>query len=250
MRPGTQLLERDFQLPGEDGLPAGAMSTNVGGMGAHWTCACPRPGEGELIRFLPDLEELLDESERLLGVSRNPFADAPYADEVRRRLSAEFDEGRAPGRRVAPMPLAVHTRADGELVWSGPAVVFGEAARGNPDFTLLAEALVTRVIVEDGRAPTGVVVLDRTDGTEHTVRARFVVVAADAFRTPQVLFASGVRPRPRSGGTSTTSRRSCSRSGCATSTCATRTTPPRARSPARAASPGCRTPTSTPSTAR
>jgi choline dehydrogenase-like flavoprotein len=193
VRPGTQLLERDFQMPGEDGLPAGAMSTNVGGMGAHWTCACPRPGEGELIRFLPDLEELLDESERLLGVSRNPFADAPYADEVRRRLSAEFDEGRAPGRRVAPMPLAVHTRPDGELVWSGPAVVFGEAARNNPDFTLVAEALVTRVVVEDGRA-VGVVVLDRTDGTDHTVLARFVVVAADAFRTPQVLFASGVRP--------------------------------------------------------
>jgi choline dehydrogenase-like flavoprotein len=193
VRPGTQLLERDFQVDGEDGLPAGAMSTNVGGMGAHWTCACPRPGEGELIRFLPDLEALLDEAERLLGVSRDPFAGAPYADEVRRRLSTEFDAGRAPGRRVAPMPLAVHTREDGALVWSGPDVVFGDVTRANPDFTLLPEALVTRVLVEDGRA-AGVEVRDRTDGSLHTVRAAFVVVAADAFRTPQVLFASGVRP--------------------------------------------------------
>ena len=46
VRPGTQLLEGDFQLPGEDGLPAGAMSTNVGGMGAHWTCACPGRARG------------------------------------------------------------------------------------------------------------------------------------------------------------------------------------------------------------
>ncbi len=169
------------------------MSTNVGGMGAHWTCACPRPGEGELIAFLPDLEGLLDDSERLLGVSKHPFAAAPYADEVRDRLAAEFDDGRAPERRVRPMPLAVHTRDDGALVWSGSDIVFGDVTRANPDFTLYDEALVTRVVVEGGRA-TGVTVRDRTDDSVHTVRARFVVVAADAFRTPQILFASGVRP--------------------------------------------------------
>jgi hypothetical protein len=49
------------------------------------------------------------------------------------------------------------------------------------------------VLVEDGRA-VGVLVHDRQTGADHEVRARFVVVAADALRTPQVLFASGVRP--------------------------------------------------------
>jgi choline dehydrogenase-like flavoprotein len=87
----------------------------------------------------------------------------------------------------------VHRRDDGALVWSGSDIVFGDATRANPDFTLFPEALVRRVVVEDGRA-IGVVVTDRTDGTDHEVRARYVVVAADAFRTPQVLFASGVRP--------------------------------------------------------
>jgi choline dehydrogenase-like flavoprotein len=57
---------------------------------------------------------------------------------------------------------------------------------------LFPDARVRRVLVEDGRA-VGVVV-DGADGAEHTVRARFVVVAADALRTPQVLWASGVRP--------------------------------------------------------
>jgi len=162
------------------------MSTNVGGMGAHWTAACPRPGDSERIAFLPHLDELLDEAERLLGVDRHPFAGAPYTDLVRERLAAEFDAGRPPGRRVQPMPLAVHRRPDGALVWTGPDIVFGAVTRNNPNFTLYAEAPVQRVLIEDGRA-AGVVVHG------HEVRARYVVVAADALRTPQLLFASGVR---------------------------------------------------------
>lgn len=193
VRPGTHLLPDGYRQPGEDGIPAIAMSTNVGGMGAHWTCACPRPGDAERIAFLPDLDELIEEGERLLGVDRHPFDDAPYADVVRERLAAEFDRGRPEERRVQPMPLAVHRRDDGALVWSGPDIVFGDVTRSNPNFTLFAEAPVRRVLTEGGRA-AGVVVRDLTDGTEHEVRARFVVVAADALRTPQVLFASGVRP--------------------------------------------------------
>src|SRR3954449_49315 len=193
VRAGTHLLPDGFQQPGEDGIPALAMSSNVGGMGAHWTCACPRPGDAERIDFLPDLDELLDEAERLLAVARPPFDAAPYADVVRDRWAAEFAPGRPEERRVRAMPLAVHRRDDGALVWSGPDIVFGDVTRSNPDFTLFAEAPVRRVLVEDGRA-VGVVVRDLTDGTEHEVRARYVVVAADALRTPQVLFASGVRP--------------------------------------------------------
>ncbi|MFI1561578.1 GMC oxidoreductase [Streptomyces sp. NPDC020490] len=193
VRAGTHLLPDGYRQPGEDGLPALAMSTNVGGMGAHWTAACPRPGDAERISFLPDLDALLDDAERILGVDRHPFDDAPFADEVRTRLSAEFDAGRKEERRIRPMPLAVRRRADGALAWSGSDVVFGDVTRNNPNFRLFADAQVRRVLVEDGRA-VGVLVRDRTDGGEHEVRARHVVVAADALRTPQVLYASGVRP--------------------------------------------------------
>src|SRR5690606_16688913 len=44
-RPGTYLLESGYQVDGEDGLPAAAMSSNVGGMASHWTGACPRPND-------------------------------------------------------------------------------------------------------------------------------------------------------------------------------------------------------------
>ena len=192
-RPGTYLLADGFAFPGEDGLPVVAFSSNVGGMGAHWTGACPRPGESERIGFLDDLDELLDQADRLLGVTTHAFDGAPFTELVRDRLAAAVDDGRPADRRVQRMPLAVHRREDGRLVWSGSDVVFGDVTRSNPNFSLLDDSLVTRVLVEDGRA-AGVEVRDQRTGGVHEVRARFVVVAADALRTPQVLFASGIRP--------------------------------------------------------
>jgi len=192
-RPGTFLLDSGYRVDGEDGLPVAAMSSNVGGMSAHWTGACPRPGGSERIGFLPDLDALLAEGERLLGVTSDAFDASPYARLVRERLADAVDEGRTPESRVQRMPLAVHRRDDGRLVWSGSDVVFGDETRTNENFHLFDESLVTRVLLEGGRA-TGVRVTDRRAGASHDVGARFVVVAADALRTPQVLWASGIRP--------------------------------------------------------
>jgi len=195
-RPGTFLLESGYQVEGEDGLPVAAFSSNVGGMSAHWTGACPRPNDSERIGFLDDsgeLDELLAEAERLLGVTTDAFEASPHAPLVRGRLAAAADDARDEHERVQRMPLAVHRRDDGRLVWSGSDVVLGDEARGNANFTLYDESLVTRVLVEDGHA-AGVVVTDVRTGESHEVRARHVVVAADALRTPQVLWASGIRP--------------------------------------------------------
>lgn len=195
-RPGTFLLESGYQVEDEDGLPAAAMSSNVGGMAAHWTGACPRPNDSERIDFLDRdglLDDLLAEGERLLGVTADAFDTSPYAPIVRDRLAAVEDASRLPHARVQRMPLAVHRRPDGRLVWSGSDVVLGDTTRDNPHFQLFDESLVTRVLVEGGRA-AGVDVTDLRTGERAAVRARFVVVAADALRTPQLLWASGVRP--------------------------------------------------------
>ncbi|CAN7325489.1 choline dehydrogenase [Arthrobacter sp. Leaf337] len=192
-RPGTYLLQDGYAFPGEDGMPVAAMSSNVGGMAAHWTAACPRPGGQERIVFLPDLEQLLDDADRLLGVTTHAFDGAPFAELVRERLTVAVDEGRDPAYRVQPMPLAVHRREDGGLVWSGSDVVMGDVTRENPQFELFDESLVTRVLVEDGIA-AGVEIQDRRSGGTHHVSARYVVVGADALRTPQLLWASGIRP--------------------------------------------------------
>lgn len=192
-RPGTYLLSDGYQADGEDGLPVAAFSSNVGGMAAHWTGACPRPGGSERISFLPDLDDLLDEGDRLLGVTTDAFDSAPFTALVRERLAAVVDDDRDVAARVQRMPLAVHRREDGRLVWSGSDVVLGDVTRANPNFSLFDESLVTRVLVEEGRA-AGVEVRDLRTGEIHEVRARTVVVAADALRTPQVLWESGIRP--------------------------------------------------------
>jgi choline dehydrogenase-like flavoprotein len=192
VRPGTHLLPSGYQQEGEDGIPALAMSTNVGGMGAHWTAACPRPGESEWVDARPDLADLLTEAERLLGVSSAPFIAAPFAEQVRQRLAAEFDAGLPDDRKVSAMPLAVQRR-NGVLHWSGSDVVFGDETRSNRRFSLVPETQVTRVLTADG-AVRGVTVMNRRLGATADIAARVVVVAADALRTPQLLFASGIRP--------------------------------------------------------
>jgi choline dehydrogenase-like flavoprotein len=192
-RPGTYLLEDGYAFPGEDGMPVAAMSSNVGGMAAHWTAACPRPGGKERIDFLPDLEQLLGEADRLLGVTTHAFDGAPFSGLVHDRLAAAVDEGRDPAFRVQAMPLAVHRREDGRLVWSGSDVVMGDVTRDNPRFELFDESLVRRVLVDGGRA-AGVEVEDRRTGGAHRIAARYVVVGGDALRTPQLLWASGIRP--------------------------------------------------------
>jgi choline dehydrogenase-like flavoprotein len=192
-RPGTFLLDDGYQLPGEDGLPVVAMSSNVGGMAAHWTGACPRPGGSERIPFLDDFDELLGEGDRLLGVTTDAFDAAPFGAIVRERLARAVDEGRTAETRVQRMPLAVHRRDDGRLVWSGSDVVLGDITRANPRFRLIDESLVTRIDT-DGDRVTGVRVRDLRSMAEHAVLARYVVVAADALRTPQLLWASDIRP--------------------------------------------------------
>lgn len=169
------------------------MSSNVGGMGAHWTAACPRPGESERPALVPNLDELLSDAERILNVSKHAFDDAPFSDEVRRRLSGVFDVVRTGDRKVQPMPLAVQRHDDGTITWSGADVVFGEATRRNENCALFPEALVTKVLVDENGA-CGVAVRDMQTGDEHEVAARAVVVAGDSLRTPQLLWASGIRP--------------------------------------------------------
>ncbi|MFJ6535165.1 GMC oxidoreductase [Paenarthrobacter sp. NPDC091711] len=195
-RPGTFLLRPDALAP-LAGMPAAAMSSNVGGMGAHWTCACPRPGESERIAFLDDgtLDSALSEAERLLSVTALAFEGAPFSAKVRQRLAGEFP--RTGSAAIKSMPLAVQKLPDGTITWSGTDVVLGPlagpATRGDR-FELRDRTLCRRVLIDDGRV-TGVELKNLTTGTEYTISAPVVVVAADALRTPQVLFASGIRLR-------------------------------------------------------
>ena len=66
-RSGTHLVSDDAEDLKKNEMPAASLSSNVGGMGSHWTCACPRPGNAEKISFIPDdeLESAFTKAEEL-----------------------------------------------------------------------------------------------------------------------------------------------------------------------------------------
>lgn len=199
-RDGTHLL--DFGGEGAahaTQFPAAAASTNVGGMGAHWTCATPRPSGSEKVGFIDDAEweELVSTAESLLHVQNAAFADSAVGSALRSLLAEEFAEELPPGRGPGTLPVAGEPGPDGSVRWAGADVVLGplldESSPLSRRFELRDLTLVRRLEHQQG-AVTGVLVEDLRSGEQDVIPADLVVVAADAFRTPQLLWASDIRP--------------------------------------------------------
>ncbi|GGN28448.1 GMC oxidoreductase [Streptomyces fuscichromogenes] len=188
---------------GEDAeaMPQAALAWNAGGMGVHWTAATPWPAGHEVFDFGDPAgwAEDLATARRLLAVT--PAAIGPTAighlvlDVLRRRY-----DGIGPAdRRPQPMPMAVTPTAAGPMPRTAPGTIFPAiAGADDPAFTLVTGTLVTRLLITNGPVAgarvTGARLRRVGDGSERDVHADAVVVCADALRTPQLLFASGVRP--------------------------------------------------------
>lgn len=199
-RPGTFLLGEQKSGDPQIDMPAAVATAGVGGMGQHWTCACPRPGNWERPPQIPDdeLDELLDRAGELLHVTQDAFPETAVRTAVERELGVFFNEGRPESRRVQPMPLAASATDSGRPRWSGTDVVLGPLAlpETRPDnFSLRASTTATAILRDGSGAVRGVTLHDRESGERYEVRAPCVVVAADTFGTPQLLWASNIRPR-------------------------------------------------------
>lgn len=177
---------------GEVGLPAASMSSGVGGMGIHWGGSTPRPHGSERPGFIPgeDLDAALDHAEVLLGVSKYQHESGTLLGDLRDAIADLFDgDGFTP---VGFMPHASQRSATG-ATFSGPSTILGDIADRVPGFEIRADTLARRILVENGEA-VGAELEDRMSGEVYQVRAKRVVVAADGLRTPQLLFASDIRP--------------------------------------------------------
>lgn len=196
IRPGTFLLSDGMLASDSRGFPAGAMSSNVGGMGAHWSGACPAPGSSELIPFIPadEFASVLDDSYRLLHVTQHAFDGSDLSAGVRDALGARFDPRLPEGRGVQDMPLSLPPGADGVLGLGGTDTILGDLlTEESGRFTLRPDTLVTSLIRQGDRV-IGVRTRSMIDGREAVIHGGIVYVAADALRTPQLLYASGIRP--------------------------------------------------------
>lgn len=175
---------------------AGFSAANVGGMATKWTTGCPTPSHSERVPFIPadELEDALGVGENLLRVNKDPRAGDPTAAALRERLSAAFGADRPEDRSIRPMPMAATPGPDG-LVFHGTDVMLGDMVN-EPEvrFTILADTICRRVIHENGRA-TGVELVHNGSSDSWVVEAGAVVVACDSLHTPQLLYASGIRPK-------------------------------------------------------
>lgn len=199
-RQGTYLF--DFGGEGSahaESFPAAAGSTNVGGMGAHWTCATPAPAFSEKLPFVADTDwvELLAEAQRLLHVQMSAFADSAVGGAIRSLLEVEFAGELPAGYGPSTLPVAGDLMPDGTVRWAGADVVLGPLIDPSSPlsgrFTLRDLTLVRRVEHHAQRVK-GVTVQDLRTGKVEFLAADLVVVAADAFRSPQLLWASRIRP--------------------------------------------------------
>ena len=188
--PGTHVVGAGAEMP------AASISTGVGGMGAHWNCVTPRPWGPERIGLWPDDEwdGAVAAAERLLGTTTTgAMPGSPWGARSRDRLGRLYHT-LPPGRTVGELPVALARTEDGRLGCTGVDTILGRLAGPAPDgFELRPETLCCRVLVEGGTA-VGAVLVDRRTGAQSTISAAVVVVAADALRTPQLLWASAIRP--------------------------------------------------------
>ena len=190
-RPGTYLLSASGSTV--EGMPSAALSMNVGGMGAHWVCASPWPYGDERATAIPAAEwdRMVAGAQRTLRTSGTLFPRTALHDHVLGSLAAFFPGGEARGRQVQNMPMAGRV-VDGRISWTGPGTILGDLLHGDDAFELRAQTLCTRVLLGDEGAE-GVEVRDLRTGETLRIRADLVVIAGDAFRTPQLLWASGLR---------------------------------------------------------
>ena len=192
-RPGMFIVGSG-PIDGEE-FPAAHASHNVGGMGSHWFGACPRPSDAERIPFIERavMDEALSTGERLLRVSQKQFADSHIARPLREALGPVFNPGRPADRHVQPMPMASRV-TEGGVERSGPDVILGDLATGGSrNFELRPDTVCRRIIMEGGKA-AGVELWGTETKKTTYVGAGTVVVAADSLHSPQLLFASGIRP--------------------------------------------------------
>jgi len=199
--PPARRSENDSHInPDQDpatNLGASRIARAVGGMGIFWACATPRAHP--VVEHIPFVGE--EELSRLYGVAETLLHTTTDAYEMSVQGRVVTEKLRETGYEVRPLPLAVERLSvdPPRVHWSGPEIILKGGDRrapsvaDDPRFTLLPELLCTGLAHGGGRV-TGAVVRDLATGAERTLVADTYVVAGGSVLTPQLLWASGIRP--------------------------------------------------------
>ncbi|KZV75432.1 GMC oxidoreductase [Peniophora sp. CONT] len=127
--PNDQVFPHQCQNPAQardKNLPAAAVSKTVGGMGAHWTCACPDPAEDEHENNPIDNDtfiRLLSRARQLLKVRTDQYDDSIRHQTVKNVLAKGLGAD-----KITNTPLAVKRseKSDADIwTWSGADTILG-----------------------------------------------------------------------------------------------------------------------------
>jgi choline dehydrogenase-like flavoprotein len=185
-----------FSALGHDAraMPAAASAWNVGGMGAHWTAACPTPWGAEIPETAASSWEAdYARVQDALHITTDRFGPTPAGDAVLAALDEAFGAVSADGRHPQVMPMGVFASPDAERRRTDPSTIVPGLGTADSPVELLPDTLARRILHGDGRAH-GLELEDVHTGERTVLEAERVVVAGDALRSPQLLFASGIRP--------------------------------------------------------
>ncbi|KAF7362944.1 GMC oxidoreductase [Mycena venus] len=182
-------------------LPAAAVSRTVGGMGSHWTCACPEPEDDE--RTNNPIEKstfngLLQRAAEFFKVSTTQ-----YDKSIRHTVVKEVLTKECPTQSFVNIPLAVQRverpTEDDLLIWSGVDTILGPDIKfvaskdleQNVQLRLMTNT-VARTIVSNGNSATHVLACDIENispDREHwyVIKGKVFVAACGAIGTPQLL---------------------------------------------------------------
>jgi pyranose oxidase len=181
-----------------------AVTYGVGGMATHWTCATPRHHPTvERMNFISpeEWDRLYTAGEKLLNTHNDQYEMSIRHTVVREVLKKTFSNLQDP-YEVQSLPLAVQRRSDNDefVTWSGSDTVLGNLADGPLDqfpLILLPQHRCTRLIPSaDGKTIEAAEIEHLMAWQTTYIRAKTYVLAVNAVLTPQVLFNSGIRPRP------------------------------------------------------
>jgi pyranose oxidase len=182
-------------------LDAAAVTYAVGGMATHWTCATPRHHptvERTDLLTNEEWDEYYGQGEALFHTTQEAFSHSMRHQLVLDLLGTEYTELEAPYHAQA-LPLAVRRRDDDPryVHWSGTDNILGPLSTNDAEgrFDLRAQHICRHLgLSADGARIEYAEVEDLQSRRSLRIEAETFVVACNAINTPQVLWASGIRP--------------------------------------------------------
>ena len=182
------------------GMPGAAVSFGVGGMFTHWTSQTPRQHpQLERGSFIDAAEwdPLYERAEALVGTRTDLFDTSVRHRAIIRALGEHYGRRLAEGHRVQSLPMAgqrppdnpAFVRFTGTDTVLGPLIEDTDPAR----FRILANHRCRR-LVHAGGVVNEAEVEDVQTWRTLRITAATTIVACGPILTPQLLFASGIRP--------------------------------------------------------